>query len=119
MPTGNFIPNQDLTAVYDNSANKELKISGILRIKEKIYDEFAFYRIAYSDALAQEVIKENKNSAIVKAQKDSDINVMTNEKIDASTRDSLIDYLGGSDLPNSIMIYPNDFSSKEKNLGLS
>lgn len=114
LPTGNFIPNQDLTAVYDNSANKELKISGILRIKEKSTMNLLSTGIAYSDALAQEVIKENKNSAIVKAQKDSDINVMTNEKIDASTRDSLIDYLGGSDLPNSIMIYPNDFSSKEK-----
>ena len=114
LPTGNFIPNQDLTAVYDNSANKELKISGILRIKEKSTMNLLSTGIAYSDALAQEVIKENKKSAIVKAQKDSDINVMTNEKIDASTRDSLIDYLGGSDLPNSIMIYPNDFSSKEK-----
>ena len=95
LPTGNFIPNQDLTAVYDNSANKELKISGILRIKEKSTMNLLSTGIAYSDALAQEVIKENKNSAIVKAQKDSDINVMTNEKIDASTRDSLIDYLGG------------------------
>ena len=70
--------------------------------------------IAYSDALAQEVIKENQDSVIVQAQKDSDTNVMTNEPVDESAKDSLIAYLGGSDLPNSIMIYPNDFSAKEK-----
>jgi putative ABC transport system permease protein len=114
LPTGNFIPNQDLDAVYDNSNNKELTISGILRIKENSTMNLLSTGIAYSDTLAQEVIKENSESAIVKAQKDSDTNVMTNEKIDASTRDSLIDYLGGSDLPNSIMIYPNNFDSKEK-----
>jgi putative ABC transport system permease protein len=114
LPTGNFIPNQDLDAVYDNSDNKELTISGILRIKENSTMNLLSTGIAYSDTLAQEVIKENSESAIVKAQKDSDTNVMTNEKIDASTRDSLIDYLGGSDLPNSIMIYPNNFDSKEK-----
>jgi putative ABC transport system permease protein len=114
LPTGNFIPNQDLDAVYDNSDNKELTISGILRIKENSTMNLLSTGIAYSDALAQEVITENSDSAIVKAQKDSDTNVMTNEKIDASTRDSLIDYLGGSDLPNSIMIYPNNFDSKEK-----
>ncbi|MGH2123350.1 hypothetical protein ACQ10H_16200, partial [Enterococcus faecalis] len=33
LPTGNFIPNQDLQAVYDNPENSELTISGILRIK--------------------------------------------------------------------------------------
>ena len=69
LPTGNFIPNQDLTAVYDNSANKELKSAGFLRIKEKSTMNLLSTGIAYSDALAQEVIKENKNSAIVKAQK--------------------------------------------------
>ena len=34
LPTGNFIPNQDLQAVYDNPENTELTISGILRIKD-------------------------------------------------------------------------------------
>lgn len=114
LPTGNFIPNQDLNEVFDNSNNKELTISGILRIKQNSTMNLLSTGIAYSDALAQEVIKENKDSAIVQAQKDSDTNVMTNEPVDESAKDSLIAYLGGSDLPNSIMIYPNDFSAKEK-----
>src|SRR5699024_7981894 len=33
LPTGNFIPNQDLAEVYDNSENEELTITGIIRIK--------------------------------------------------------------------------------------
>ena len=114
LPTGNFIPNQDLNEVFDNSNNKELTISGILRIKQNSTMNLLSTGIAYSDALAQEVIKENQDSAIVQAQKDSDTNVMTNEPFDESAKDSLIAYLGGSDLPNSIMIYPNDFSAKEK-----
>lgn len=116
LPTGNFIPNQDLNEVFDNSNNKELTISGILRIKQNSTMNLLSTGIAYSDALAQEVIKENQDSAIVQAQKDSDTNVMTNEPVDESAKDSLIAYLGGSDLPNSIMIYPNDFSAKEKSL---
>ncbi|MBV6369700.1 ABC transporter ATP-binding/permease [Enterococcus sp. AZ009] len=114
LPTGNFIPNQDLNEVFDNSNNKELTISGILRIKQNSTMNLLSTGIAYSDALAQEVIKENQDSAIVQAQKDSDTNVMTNEPVDESAKDSLIAYLGDSDLPNSIMIYPNDFSAKEK-----
>ncbi|NRG25432.1 sulfate ABC transporter ATP-binding protein, partial [Klebsiella michiganensis] len=102
LPTGNFIPNQDLNEVFDNSNNKELTISGILRIKQNSTMNLLSTGIAYSDALAQEVIKENQDSAIVQAQKDSDTNVMTNEPVDESAKDSLIAYLGGSDLPNSI-----------------
>ena len=114
LPTGNFIPNQDLDAVFENDSNKELTISGILRIKQNSTMNLLSTGIAYSDTLAQEVIKENQDSAIVQAQEDSDTNVMTNEPIDDSTRDSLIAYLGGSALPNSIMIYPNDFNAKEE-----
>ena len=36
LPTGNFIPNQDLTAVYDNSANKELKSAGFYVSKKNL-----------------------------------------------------------------------------------
>ncbi|OTN77562.1 ABC transporter ATP-binding/permease [Enterococcus sp. 8G7_MSG3316] len=114
LPTGNFIPNQDLDDVFENNSNKELTISGILRIKQNSTMNLLSTGIAYSDALAQEVIKENQDSAIVQAQEDSDTNVMTNEPVDDSTKDSLIAYLGGSNLPNSIMIYPNDFTAKEE-----
>ena len=70
--------------------------------------------IAYSDSLVQSVIDANQDSAIVKAQKDSDTNVMTNEKMDAATKDNFMDYLGASAVPYSIMIYPNNFKDKDE-----
>ena len=70
--------------------------------------------IAYSDSLVQSVIDANQDSAIVKAQKDSDTNVMTNEKMDTATKDNFMDYLGASAIPYSIMIYPNNFKDKDE-----
>ncbi len=114
LPTGNFIPNQDLDAVYDNSDNEELTITGIIRIKNSSTMDLLAPGIAYSDELVQKVIDKNSASAIVKAQKDSDVNVMTNEKMDETTKDSFLQYLGSTAVPYSIMIYPNNFEAKEK-----
>lgn len=114
LPTGNFIPNQDLQAVYDNPNNEELTVSGILRIKDSSTMDLLSPGIAYSDALAQQVIDTNSQSAIINAQKDSNTNVMTNEALDTTAKDNLLTYLGGSSIPYSIMIYPNDFKSKDQ-----
>lgn len=114
LPTGNFIPNQDLQTVYDDSNNEELTISGILRIKDSSTMDLLSPGIAYSDALVQQVIDTNSQSTIINAQKDSDTNVMTNEALDTTAKDNLITYLGGSSIPYSIMIYPNDFKSKDQ-----
>ncbi|MFV0561190.1 MAG: ATP-binding cassette domain-containing protein [Enterococcus sp.] len=114
IPTGNFIPSTDYDKMYTNDSNKELTISGILRVKSSSNMNLLAPGIAYSDQLTTDIVDENKNSDIVKAQKDSDTNVMSNEKVDASTKDSLISYLGGDSIPSSIMIYPNNFNDKEK-----
>ena len=114
LPTGNFIPNQDLEEIYSHEGNEELTITGVLRINNSSTMDLLAPGIAYSDALAQKVIDNNQDSAIVQAQNDSDLNVMTNEPLDETSKSSLIDYLGGSAIPYSIMIYPNDFSSKDQ-----
>lgn len=114
LPTGNFIPNQDLQAVYDNPENTELTISGILRIKDSSTMNLLAPGIAYSDALSTNMIAKNKTSDIVKAQEASNTNVMTNETLDASAKENLLSYLGANEIPSSIMIYPNDFKSKDK-----
>ncbi|MDT2756712.1 ABC transporter ATP-binding protein/permease [Enterococcus asini] len=114
LPTGNFIPNQDLQTVYDNTSNQELKISGIIRAKSSASMALLAPGIAYSDSLAQEVIKENQTSAIVKAQEASDTNVMTNEQMDEATKENFMDYLGASAIPYSMMIYPNNFKDKDE-----
>lgn len=113
LPTGNFVPNQDLNTIYDNSNNETLTISGILRIKEDSPMDLLATGIAYSDQLAQKVIEVNQDSQIVQAQLDADTNVMTNEPLEGESKDTLLAYLGASEIPNTIMIYPNNFESKD------
>lgn len=113
LPTGNFIPNTDYQAMYED-ASREVKISGILRVKSSSTMNLLSPGIAYSDQLTTEIVNENKDSEIVQAQKDSDMNVLTTEKVDESAKQTLISYLGGDSLPSSIMIYPNNFGDKEE-----
>lgn len=114
LPTGNFIPNQDLTKVYDNSQNQTLKIVGILKAKSSATMDLLAPGIAYSDSLTQEVIKQNKDSEIVKAQDQSKTNVLTNETLDETKKAAVLTYLGANATPSSIYIYPNNFKTKEK-----
>lgn len=114
LPTGNFIPKQDLDEVYDDDNNEELTISGVIRNKSTSTMDLLAPGIAYSDALAQKVIEHNEDSDIVNAQEDSDENVMTGEEIDGTAKENLLDALGASEIPYSVMIYPNNFEDKEQ-----
>ena len=69
LPTGNFIPNQDLQAVYDNPENTELTISGILRIKDSSTMNLLAPGIAYSDALSTNMITKTKPLILLKRKK--------------------------------------------------
>lgn len=113
LPTGNFVPNTDYNEIYTNANNEEMKIAGILRVKENSTMNLLAPGIAYSNELTQKIVDENKDSAIVSAQRDSSTNVMTNEPLDDSTKESTLAYLGGDSIPYSIMIYPNNFKDKE------
>ncbi len=99
--------------MYQN-ASDELKISGILRVKSSSTMNLLSPGIAYSDQLTTQIVNENKESEIVKAQRDSGVNVLTTEKVDENAKQTLLSYLGGDSLPSSIMIYPNNFEDKEK-----
>ncbi|XJS09821.1 ATP-binding cassette domain-containing protein [Aerococcaceae bacterium WGS1372] len=114
LPTGNYVPKQDLEAVYNDNNNEVITVSGILRIKEESPMDLLATGIAYSDELAQKVIEVNQNSEIVQAQEDSDNNVMTNEPLEGEGKDTLMAYLDASEIPNTIMIYPNNFESKDE-----
>lgn len=113
LPTGTFIPNSDYEKMY-NDSTEELKIAGILRVKSSSTMNLLSPGIAYSDQLTTQIVNNNKDSEIVKAQRDSDTNVMTTEKLDTSAKETFISYLGGDSLPSSIMIYPNNFEDKDK-----
>lgn len=114
LPTGNFMPTQDLTTAYNNSQNREVKVVGILKSNENSRTTALAPGIAYSDKLAQEIIQDNANSEIVKAQKESDNNVLTGQPITSDmAKTQTLAFLGGNDIPTSILIYTDNFKNKE------
>lgn len=104
--------------IYNNSGN-EIKVVGIIRAKEGSDLETFRPGILYSDELYEDFIENAKDSEIVKAQSDSDYNLLNGErfkKIDGekSQKELLLTRLGGRDSPSLINIYPKDFETKEK-----
>lgn len=113
LPTGNFVPQKASKSMYDSS-NLTLKLSAVIRGKNNSQMALLDNGIAYSDGLTQEIIKQNENSSIVKAQKNSTTNVMTNQPMNQTQKEQFIASLGGSSIPSGILIYPNSFKSKDK-----
>ena len=110
--------NTDYEAMYNSADSLTLKITGIIRPDEEspmamMTDGGA---LSYNDNLAQLVIENAKNSEIVKAQIESDVNVMSMEPMDEATKEQTIAYLGGNEIPFMISLYPQDFETKDKML---
>lgn len=112
LPTDNFVPQKINQSMY-NSGTK-LQITAIIRPKNQNSMQLLSTGIAYSDKLTQKIINENKNSKIVKAQTNSNQNVLTGQNINSSEKKQLLQTLGGSSIPIGIMIYPNNFDAKDK-----
>ena len=104
--------------LYDMEDNIKLKISGIVRLKEDVKTGMFSPGIIFKDELGELIYEKNKDSKIVEAQKGKDYFVLNGEKFSADSMISdakeAIKYLGGSDIPFMINIYPKDFKSKNK-----
>lgn len=126
----------NLENLYNNKNAVTLKISGIIRIKEDANVSNLSTGIVYSDQLAQDFIKNAKNSKIVLAQKEAKYNVMngnlltektstttaavhnapnmtTNITSNVETKDDVLASLGATSSPTSISIYPANFEAKD------
>lgn len=112
LPTGTFAPKKASQSMYNSG--KKLRLAAVIRPKSEDSMALLSTGIAYSDNLTQDVIDENKSSTIVKAQKKTNRNVMTGQKLNASQKKQMMQTLGGSSIPTGIMIYPNSFDSKDK-----
>ena len=112
-PMGSFLPNTDYQAMYQAENNITVKISGIVRQKQDVKIGVLGNGIAYSDELAQMVIETAKDSDIVKAQKESDKNVMQMNSMTEEEKEQFVSYLGGDTTPYMIMMYPKDFETKD------
>ena len=113
LSTGTYVPKTPDQAMY-NSASTTITLAGVIRSKNNSQMALLDNGIAYSDNLTKEIINQNKNSEIVQAQKNSNLNVLTNQPLASNQKEQLLASLGGSSLPTSILIYPTSFDSKDK-----
>lgn len=115
---GTYSYNTDFAAMYNAENTLTLRVSCIVRPKEDSPTSMMSEGggLAYGDELAQLVIDNAKNSEIVKAQEQSDVNVLSMENMDEETKKQTIAYLGGNEIPYAIQLYPYDFESKDKML---
>ena len=112
---GNYVPGTDYQAMYDSKDAITIKISAVVRQKADVTIGLLSTGIAYSDNLAGRLIELNQESDIVKAQQDSDVNVMSMQKFDDDTaKTQFMGYLGGTSIPYMVMGYPETFEAKDQ-----
>ena len=102
--------------LYNSSDSIELKIVGILRIKESVSSAVGYLSegLVYTTALTDYVVDNAKNSEISVAQKASDKDVILNIPFaDDSAKEQKLLSLGADTKPTSISIYPTDFTGKD------
>ena len=111
---GNYVPGTDYQVMYDSKDAISIKISAVVRQKADVTIGLLTTGIAYSDNLAGKLIDLNKESHIVKAQQDSDVNVMSMQNFeDDIAKSQFMGYLGGTSIPYMIMVYPDTFENKD------
>ncbi|MBO5530564.1 MAG: ABC transporter ATP-binding protein/permease [Bacilli bacterium] len=115
-----YIPKLVDKNLYENPNNLDLKVVGIIKVKESKSNIMnPSNGIYYSVSLQDYVIEKNSESAIVKKQREADYNVLSQEKFDLNTKEGkkskeqTISYLGGNNVPSQILLYPKDFDNKE------
>ena len=111
---GAYLPGSDYQAMADSEKSVTLRIAGIVRQKEGVNVSLLAPGIAYSDELMDRVIDAAITSDIVKAQTESEKNVMNLSAMTDTAKASFLSYLGGNAIPSSIMLYPETFEDKEE-----
>jgi putative ABC transport system permease protein len=109
---GTFMPNVDLQGMFNSEDNLILTIVGIVRQNPNTRLALLSPGIAYSDELSTMIIDAAMNSNIVKAQSETDFNIMTRELLTEDERQNFLSYLGGNAQPMMMMIYPQGFAEK-------
>ena len=110
---GIYTINTNYEEMYSSNNAIDLKVVGIIRGKKDAGLAMLMPGLAYSDELSEIIIADSMNSDIVKSQKEADFNVLTFEKVDETTKEQLIAYLGGNSTPYMISIFPTSFDNKD------
>jgi putative ABC transport system permease protein len=108
----------NLIDMYNNERAITLTIVGIIRPKADVKIALLSPGVAYSDELAEFILKDAASSQIVLKQKESNFNVLTGEAFSeastsTSSKEAFLSALGGITTPYMISMYPTDFESKE------
>jgi putative ABC transport system permease protein len=110
---GTFLPGFDYEKMYHSKDALTLKISGIVRQSPDSKLGILSPGLAYSDVLSQVIIDKALNSDIVKAQKESNYNIMTKKEMGKDEKTAFLSILGGNATPFMVMVYPSNFESKD------
>lgn len=111
---GKFAVNKADDAMFSEQGLRTLRISGILRSKKGVINPPLAAGLAVNNELTKVVHEMNKNSAIVKTQKSSKEDVLTNQVLDSAALKARVDLLGGSDGLKEISIFPINGNSRKK-----
>lgn len=114
-----FTINQNDEELYTSKNNITIRIQAILRTKEEKELIANGAGVSYTSALVDKIIDKNKDSAIVKLQKEKDYNVLTGQPFDTekdsmNTKEAAMAYLGADSEPVAIYVYPKNFDSKDQ-----
>ncbi|MDO4669859.1 MAG: ATP-binding cassette domain-containing protein [Aerococcus sp.] len=100
---------------YDNG--QEVTITAILRPKEEMTQMIAT-PIAYTTALNEQLMEKEEQSAIVKKQRDvgkqDNVLMPGANALNDTTYQQLMQGLGGTKTPTTILIYPATFAEREE-----
>ena len=113
---GLFIPANasQYEELYDNANNIELKVVGVLRIKEDAASSYFSEGFVYTTDLTDHMLNNAAASDVAKAQAESEINVLSGAPFaKEADKSSLLLSLGVDSTPTGINIYPVDFSAKD------
>lgn len=113
-----FTINQNDKELYTSKNNITIRVQAILRAKEEKELIANGAGVSYTSALVDKIIDKNKDSAIVKLQKEKDYNVLTGQPFDTekdsmNTKEAAMAYLGADSEPVAIYVYPKNFDSKD------
>ena len=113
---GLFMTKQNYDELWNNDDNIKINITGIIRAKKDAnVTIYSGSTLLINAKIEEESIDKNLNSNIVKAQREKDYNVLNGDDFDEDdTKELAISMLGGSKDPQTIAIYPKDFTSKDK-----
>ena len=111
-----YIAGSNYESMYNSENSLTVKITGVMRVKESASSEILSTGIGYTTMLTDKVLLNAETSEIVVNQnQNTETNLLTGQPFtEFSNYESIIQMLGGEDVPTGMQIYPVSFDAKDK-----